>query len=64
MRKYEVFFLREANVLSEIVGAARFTSITVPSRAASTTVTFYDTYDRVICMFTNVVKVNSKREIK
>ncbi len=42
MKEYKVFFLKEGQIVWEILEAAYFTSITVASNIASTTVIFYD----------------------
>lgn len=57
MKKYRVFFLQGDNVASEDLKASYFTTMTVPSRVASTTVTFYELFNRPSYMFAHVVKV-------
>ncbi len=57
MRKYEITYLNDAQNEIKQINACRFDSITVPSRHASTTVTFYNDSGCELCMFTNVKKV-------
>jgi len=57
VNKYRVYFLKEENVISDEVVAASFESITVPSRVASTSVTFYNRVGKAIYLYAHVIKV-------
>lgn len=57
MKKYRIYFKRGDVIICEDLKASYFTSITVPSKIASTTVTFYELYNRPSYIFTDVVKV-------
>lgn len=57
MNKYRLTRFVEGIKSTVDIDAHYFTSITVPSRVASTTATFYDKGNSEICMFTYVISV-------
>ena len=62
MNKYRVTRLVDGIKSTVDTDAHYFTSITVPSRVASTTVTFYDKGNSEIYMFAYVISVEKVEE--
>lgn len=56
--RYVVYFL-EGVLIKKEVEASYFKTKTVASNVTSTTVVFYNAYDKPLCMFTNVIKVSN-----
>jgi hypothetical protein len=62
MNKYRLTRFVEGTKSTVDIDAHYFTSITVPSRVASTTVTFYDVGNSEIYMFAHVISVEKVEE--